>query len=88
MRTIRDVLQRQRTDFRIVVSPLYDQIKLHPQDLARLQEIFGVDRVFDYSGVNAITSDRHYFLEPFHYRTLAGRRILSEIYKPHLPFGK
>lgn len=88
LRTIRDVLQRQRTDYRIVVSPLYDQIKLHPQDLARLQEIFGVDRVFDYSGVNAITSDRHYFLEPFHYRTLAGRRILSEIYKPHLPFGK
>ncbi|MBR1446342.1 MAG: hypothetical protein IJ586_04585, partial [Alloprevotella sp.] len=80
LKAIRNVLQRQGTDYRIVVSPLYDQIKLHQQDVAHLQQIFGRHRVFDYSGINAITSDRHYFLEPYHYRTVAGRRIMSEIY--------
>ncbi|MBR1445655.1 MAG: hypothetical protein IJ586_01025, partial [Alloprevotella sp.] len=29
LKAIRNVLQRQGTDYRIVVSPLYDQIKLH-----------------------------------------------------------
>lgn len=74
------VLARQRTDFRLAISPLYDQKRLNPSDLACLREAFGPDKVFDFSGINNLTSCRTNYYESSHYRPHVARRILAEMY--------
>jgi hypothetical protein len=80
LREMRKVFDDNRTDYRIVISPNYDQKYLSRVDLARLQEIFGADRVYDYSGINRFTRDIHNYYEDSHYRPLVARQILAEIY--------
>lgn len=82
LREIRAIFDRKGTDYRIVISPMYDQLAIDPTDLAELKAIFGADRVFDRSGINAITRDRRNYLESSHYRFHVGRRIMNEIYGP------
>ncbi len=80
LRDIRRVLDENRTDYRIVISPNYDQKYLSPEDMAQLRQIFGVDQVYDYSGVNRFTSDIHHYYEDSHFRPVVARQILAEIY--------
>jgi hypothetical protein len=77
---IREVFGRHGTNYRIVVSPNFDQVPLHRSDLAALCGIFGAEHVFDYSGVNEITADVRNYYEPVHFRPAVGQRILDQIY--------
>jgi hypothetical protein len=81
MEKISEIFKKQKTNYRIVLYPLYNQFKLNPDDLVKLYEIFGKENVFDYSGINRITNDIHYYYESEHCRPSAGSLILSEIYK-------
>ncbi len=74
------LLTNGNTDYRIVISPLYDQIVLNPQDLECLKEIFGEDKVFDFSGVNEYTNDVSNYYETSHYRPKLCNKILKKIY--------
>jgi hypothetical protein len=82
---IRDVWERHGTRVRIVVSPNFDQVPLHREDLAVLCELFGAANVFDFSGVNEITADARNYYEPLHFRPSVGRRILEAIYGDGAP---
>ena len=68
------------TDYRIVISPLYNQEKLNPADLNILKQCFGEDKVFDFSGINEYTSDPYNYYEVSHYRPQLCNRILKVIY--------
>lgn len=68
------------TDYRIVISPLYNQEKLNPEDLFVLKSIFGEDKVFDFSGINEYTSDPYNYYEVSYYRPQLCNRILKVIY--------
>lgn len=68
------------TEYKIVISPLYDQIKLNPQDKEVLDSIFGEENVFDYSGISKYTKDTLNYYEYSHYRPCVTIRILQEIY--------
>jgi len=75
------LLHKHHTNYKIVISPLYDQIKLNQQDLAMLQHIFGTQNVYDYSGINSITADKfNYGADVIHYRKKVGNLIYKEIY--------
>ena len=74
-------LAEDSTDFRIVISPLYNQVKLNTKDLDILYAIFGKERVFDFSGKNAITDDVHNYYESYHYRPSVAKMILDSMYK-------
>ncbi|MDR2602165.1 MAG: hypothetical protein LBC53_06910, partial [Spirochaetaceae bacterium] len=52
LQEIADIFQRYHTNYKIIISPLYDQKKLNPQDLEALRSIFGKDTVYDFSGIN------------------------------------
>ncbi len=80
LEAIQKVLQSQRTEHRLIINPLYDQQKFNATDLQFLVHLFGVNRVFDYSGTNDITADRRNYYETSHYRPHIARRILQEIY--------
>lgn len=77
---IRQVLQDHQTNYKIVISPLYDQKKLNPEDLHILQEVFGAAHVFDFSGINAFTRSRYNYYEASHYRPFIADSIMRIVY--------
>lgn len=77
---IRDILHRNNTDYRIVISPLYDQVTLNPKDIQALHRIFGESHVYDFSGINEITQDYHNYYEPSHYVPRVAAAIMDKVY--------
>jgi hypothetical protein len=77
---IQAIVRRNQTDFRIVISPLYQQARLNPADLKILTDLFGVENVNDFSGANEFTNEVHNYYEPSHYRPSVGREIIKRIY--------
>lgn len=78
---IKQILNKRKSDYKIVISPLYDQKKLHEQDLLFLNQVFGTENVFNFSGQNEITSYVGNYLESSHYKPYIGNKILKEIYQ-------
>jgi hypothetical protein len=79
--SMQSVFVRRGTRVRIVISPLYDQIRLHPDDVATLRALFGADAIADFSGVNRLTADVHNYYENSHYRPAVARQILGSLYR-------
>lgn len=79
---IKDVFEKHHTDYRIVVSPAYcyTHPAINPKDLELLWEIFGSDRVFDYSGKNEFTADYNNFSDPGHFGPCVGWQIIEDMY--------
>ena len=78
---IMEMLHRHGTSVRIIISPDYDQKELHPDDREILQNIFGEENVYDFSGINEFTKDYHNYYEAGHYRPLLGNKLLERVYK-------
>jgi hypothetical protein len=78
---IRDILARNHTNYKIIINPLYDQKKISLEDLAILQQYFGTRNVYDFSGINNITSDKTNYYENSHYRPHIAKDILRTIYE-------
>lgn len=80
LQEIHDILVKQKTSYRIVISPLYDQIRLNPADEKVLSDIFGQGNIFNFSGVNKWTRDYHNYYETSHYRPNVAAEIMDSIY--------
>lgn len=75
------LFRKHHTKYKIVIAPLYDQIKLNPQDKLVLDNIFGRFNVYDYSGINEITNNQfNYAKDVTHYRKKVGNLIYKQIY--------
>ncbi len=77
---IKAILEKHHTNYKVVLSPLYEQTKFYPADLALLQQLFG-NRLYDFSGQNQFTNSVTNFYEASHYRQAVGDSILSIIFK-------
>jgi hypothetical protein len=80
LNTIAAIFKKDGTNCRIVISPLYDQQKINPADLAFLKDLFGKDKVFDFSGINAYTNNVQNYYETSHYRPHIANAIMKQIY--------
>lgn len=80
LNTIKKVLDENRTEYKIIISPLYDQKKLNPRDLSILKGIFGEKNVFDFSGINKFTQSKYNYYEPSHYRPFIADSLMKIIY--------
>lgn len=80
LREIKKIFDGQSTDYRIVISPIYDQVKINPTDLQCLNDIFGQNHVFDFSGVSKWSLDYHNYYETSHYRPCVANEIMKIIY--------
>lgn len=80
IKEMKRILAKHRTSFKIIISPLYDQVKINPKDLQFLRTVFGNDNVYDFSGVNKYTSDYHNYYEDSHYRKEIASEIMHYIY--------
>lgn len=77
---MKKIFKEQGTRYRIIISPLYDQLKISHDDLNCLDSIFGKRNVFDYSGVNEYTKDFYNYYDVVHCRPSVTREILNSIY--------
>jgi hypothetical protein len=77
---IKKILDHDQTNYRIVISPLYDQKKLDTTDLEYLYNLFGKENVYDFSGINDITKSIYNYYEASHYRSTVASRIIDSIY--------
>lgn len=75
------ILRADSTNYRIIISPGYDQVRLNPEDVRILRQYFGAQNVYDFSGVNAFTADQHNFYDDVHYRPQVAAAIMEKIYK-------
>jgi len=78
---IKLIFKKHHTDYKIIISPLYSQISLNKKDLLTLQNIFGKDSVFNFSGKNSFTSKKENYFESSHYRPILGDTLMSIVYK-------
>lgn len=76
------ILAKQNTDYHIVLSPAicYLHSSVNPVDLEILENIFGKERVHDYTGKNELTKDYNNFSDPNHFGLRVGYLIMQDIY--------
>ncbi|GHV27502.1 hypothetical protein AGMMS4952_09290 [Spirochaetia bacterium] len=77
---IKDIFQKHKTNYKIIINPLYDQKKLNKHDLTYLELLFGKNNVFDFSGINEFTNDYTNYYEASHYRPRVSGEILKIVY--------
>lgn len=79
---IRAILDAQHTDYHIIITPApcYTNPAINQQDLERLRDIFGENRVHDYTGINEMTEDYNNYSDPIHFGLRVGYMIVEEIY--------
>lgn len=74
------VLYSSKANYKIIISPGYDQSKLNKEDSQMLCSVFGVDNVFDFSGKNDLTEEYQNFYDISHYRPNIAAAILDSVY--------
>lgn len=77
---IRSIFIKHKTNYKVVISPLYDQIELNKADFEYLCDLFGKDNVFNFSGINEFTNDYRNYYETSHYRPHVARKIMQKVY--------
>jgi hypothetical protein len=75
------ILKNHKTNYKIIINPLYDQHIINTKDFEILKEIFGKDNIHNFSGINEITNNYKNYYEDSHYRTIVCKQILNKIYK-------
>ncbi|MEI7502966.1 MAG: hypothetical protein WCJ61_06750 [Paludibacter sp.] len=80
LKNIKSKFDIHKTNYKIIITPDYSQLHINKEDLLLLQEIFGKQNVFNYSGKNKITEDQYNFRDPGHFDACVGWQIIDEVY--------
>lgn len=80
LKDIKRILRKHNTNYKIIITPDYNQVCINKTDLQLIQTIFGVQNVFNYSGKNNITEDKYNFMDIGHFDLIVGWQILEDIY--------
>lgn len=80
LNNIKNILVKYSTNYKIVINPLYNQLKMNRADLQIINSIFGAKNVYDFSGINDITNDMHNYYEDSHYRPFVANKIMDSVY--------
>ena len=76
---IKEILERNNSNFKIILSPIYDQVKFSVKDKELLLGIFG-DNLYDFTGKNFITESDTNWYETDHFRPFIADSIMNIIY--------
>jgi hypothetical protein len=80
LKEVKHILEKNNTNYKVVLSPLYEQIKFNNSDLLLLENEFG-NNLYDFSGKNSFTDVKTNYYETSHFRPNVGDSILKIIYK-------
>lgn len=78
---IKRILSKHNTQYKVIINPLYSQEKFNPKDMEMIQNVFGWNNVYDFSGRNQFTTSKYNYYEESHFRPLVGDSIMSIVYK-------
>lgn len=81
LQTIKKILDANKTNYKIVINPLYDQKALPNNELQILLNVFGAKNVFNFSGANIYTNDFKNFYDGVHYRPSLANKVMDSVYK-------
>tara|TARA_B100000809_G_scaffold249300_1_gene280408 strand:+ start:8199 stop:9194 length:996 start_codon:yes stop_codon:yes gene_type:complete len=81
LNSIKTIFYKHNTSYKIVISPLYDQIPLEEEQVKTLEEVFGKENIYNFSGINQFTTPLYNFYETSHYRPHVANKIIDLIYK-------
>lgn len=81
LREIHAILERNHTNYKIILNPMYDQVSFAPEDIAFLRDMFGVNLI-DFSGKNRITDNYHYYSDPAHFNEYIANKLMRIAYNP------
>jgi hypothetical protein len=77
---IMSVLKTHNSNYKLVITPNYDQIPICKSDLKIINEIFGKENVYDFSGINEITQETGNYYEERHFKPSIADSIMHLIY--------
>lgn len=77
---IKTVFDKNKTNYKVIIAPMYDQRKMDSNDLKTVKQIFGNEYVFDFAGKNIFTEKKENYYEHQHFRPMVGDSILKLIY--------
>lgn len=77
---IQHVLERQGTDYHIIIPPHYGYEAIDSRDLYKLEKIFGLSRVHDFSHDPELGSDLHYYYDDGHLIAQECARLIDSAY--------
>jgi hypothetical protein len=77
-----NILDKHKAKLYVIVTPLYDQMKFHPDDTSILKSKFGKD-LYDFSGINSFTSNEfNYKPDRKHFREVVSKQIIDSLITP------
>jgi hypothetical protein len=77
---MKEILDGDKTDYRIIISPNYEQVYFNKSDLDILDSIFGKKNVLDFSGVNKFSDEMSNFYDGLHFKAYVGIELLDVAY--------
>lgn len=80
LRSIKTIFKKHNTNFKIIISPIYDQVPMEAEQLELLQQLFGTENIFDFSGKNRFTEAIHNYYETSHYRPHVANELMNMVY--------
>lgn len=81
LETIANILHNHHSNYKLIISPNFDLMALHPNDIKELQRIFGKSNVSDLSGYNEFTKSVRNYYEHKHFKPYVANAILKQLYK-------
>jgi hypothetical protein len=72
------ILNNHNTNYTIVIPPIYDQHKFHPDDSALLDSLFG-ENIYDFSGVNEFTQNEYNYPDRKHFQPYISKIIIDSV---------
>lgn len=78
---IKQILLKHKTNYKVVINPLYTQVRFNPKDMEIIQDVFGSDHVYNFAGRNKFTVSKYNYYEESHFRPLVGDSIMNIIYR-------
>lgn len=82
---IRELLNQHKSEYSIIITPLYDQKKFHMADRRILDLVFG-DRVYDFSGINTFTENEYNYPDRSHFKPWISKAIADSVILRSLPY--
>jgi len=77
---IKRILEKNKSNYKVVCSPLYDEVKFSPHDKQLLKQFFG-PCLYDFTGKNELTEKVSNYYEVNHFRPFVGDSIFSAVYR-------
>jgi hypothetical protein len=77
---IKGLFDKHKSNYYIIITPLYDQLKFSKSDIEKLNNVFK-NKLYDFSGINKITDNEFNYPDRSHFLPYISKQIMDSILK-------